>query len=148
MDDISCPNCCSNLYTQNQRGYVCIACGYKESIEREQFQVYYPRPQTEWQGSELKQWREQLEWERTEAKKEQAQCLEANKYRFSQEQRRILNKNYLRAKDFLARYSSDHNKRDLASAEQLAHDCLRYASFAKQVELLHELRDAIKAERL
>lgn len=147
MDNIACPACRSNLYTQNQRGYICMACGFEEVIVREQFRPHYPQP--EWRDSEMEHWRQRRIYEQSEVQRESLPALKTPaEYMFTGEQRRLLNESFLRAKNFFNRYGATHDREDLASAEKLLGDCLRYDSFAKNKKPLFDLRDAIKLERL
>lgn len=145
MDGIACPDCRSNLYTQDRSGYVCMDCGYQERIERDVFPpAFLP---TERQGDPRQDWLETWSWRRSKALWAKVAPKRPSRKPLTEEQRRLLNKEFMQAKKRLACYETTHNPNDLAAAEKLIESCLRHASAAKRPAKLRELHEAIRAKR-
>lgn len=138
MNDLPCPSCNSSLYTQTFAGFVCLAYGYKEEIERHQ--PYAPRfkSQPAYLDVEVKKWYDVAKWQQAYTP------YVPPTYGISDRHRDLLNGKFRKVRQLLIEFDQYGRRSDLKIAESLIMDCLRYAHEAKNTDSLNKLHNAVK----
>ena len=157
MDNLSCPKCRSNLYSQTPYGFACSACRYEERIDRWAYTSPGPTAYVPTRQNRLREWRETYDWKQTKRAWQQikpaARRNKAPPTRFGKlsklppvseiKTQLELNQAYLRAHKHLAVYRETGCKDDLVAACRSLNLCLQHMQLAKNGGLIEALRQDI-----
>lgn len=159
MDDLACPKCRSSLYTSSTKGFSCLACGYNEAHERT-FATRHSAPippSPEWVKNKKQELHKQhelqqeLEREQDEFKSnwQSFRCdwktafVQETGLPLSLEQRRVLNRGFVFAKELHACYDQRGKSYYLKAAEKLLQIMMNRAEGARKMDLLYALEKQV-----